>query len=385
MKILALCFDFRIWSESKAWSYASGYLACDELTQREGWQVDFHVFPYSYCEDKIDSVLKVISSGTKYDLVLIWLPHLRIARKTIDEIRTSGARVVFVLAESLLYSRQDIKELPHLRFRWAETTSLVRKKTDLVISLCPATADKLRGCGYRVKFTWGFYSRKVFDTYLFKGLQANDFFSEDECIFAATMYNDARRITSNEVAAVLAMQGMTVRTLSDDQELIASYNNLSQKLEAVDLAIAGDFLNKRLAVCKEILNVRRELWCRYVSQFKGAKFTISLPSYFKGAPGRVIESLIMGVPICLYKPSIPRCYWQQFLDTPIMTAQNQSEFSNVLMSRVPVADQFVSSFFDNLSELVAEEMEMPNVRKFWKLNSLWYRAKQTFLDDFQEK
>ena len=83
-----------------------------------------------------------------------------------------------------------------------------------------------------------------------------------------------------------------------------------------------DYVSQRSNICKRIKDIRRIIWCEFVETLSATTFTMSLPSYFKGLPGRAVEAHLAGSIIVFvnskfsesFKNSLLRCEGLVFVD-----------------------------------------------------------------------
>ena len=208
-----------------------------------------------------------------------------------------SSEVRFILTESLIYNESEIAILPHLKDRWMEVTTLIGRK-NLVYSQCPVTHRRFLKYGYKSIFSWGLWSFDDFKL-INSSLNLNSrAITAKHYIFSATLYNDSRKASAELVRRELDRNGFIFQKLKDDHSLTLRFENLSKKLEQMDNIFDLE-INERAFLSSEIAEIRREIWFFYTDGLRDVELTVSLPSYFKGLPGRVLESFYYGVPAYL--------------------------------------------------------------------------------------
>lgn len=289
-KALFLCFDFETWSEARSWSYVSSYLLYHESLK--GFDCELQILLHRNSAAKNEQIVYRITEGRNFDFVLVWLPHAKISKKLKRRLQESSKVLSFLLVESLCYTDDEIAELPHLRHRWNEVTALLKSDAN-VISLCPQSYRRLLDAGYNAKFTLGFLPTELQRYHAACGEKSG-------YAFAASLYNKARREASKFVSDLAKTLTLEKIKISDPIELTDRFDSLVEQLRVSDIRETL----ARAALCSQIANVRKDIWLAYLNTLARANFLITFPSYFKGAPGRVIEALTCNVPVIFFESNI---------------------------------------------------------------------------------
>ena len=295
-KALFLCFDFPTWNQAKMWSYVSSFLVYHE--GRKFLDCELQILAHDYTEAKNDLLIRNLTYGRFFDLILVWLPHANVSSRSIRALKSVSNHLVFLLIESLVYTKQDITELPHLANRWSEITSLLTSET-CVICLCPLTARLLRKRGFNAVHVFGFWPEQ-----LPKGIEHKE--RTFNYAFAASLYNETRRSVASRVGQIEIDLCLHRLEIQDDPKETAKFDLLMIRLKEIDERLEGRSPFCRSALCDEIAEIRKTLWEEYLRIISKADFMITLPSYFKGTPGRVIEARMCRVPVIFYQTNLDR-------------------------------------------------------------------------------
>lgn len=282
-QILLILFDFRDWENSKSWSYISSYLIFHELESIRNNNVNLCLIPYHYREIDIDNLLHYYLKDKKWDEAIIWIPHLKLTKNSIHLIDSHVKKKAFFVSESLIYTSKDIAELPHLATRYKDFTSIADKTTP-VITLCPITHARLIHDGYNSIFTFGFMPSKKEVSRFAK--------IEFQYSLVASIYNPARKFIVENIIRAMDAFGLKNSEVIDDLDHISQFEILSSRLESIDNNpdLIG-WPESRLELSKQIAFCRQKIWEKFIYKLSTSLIVFSLPSYFKGAPGRVIEGL----------------------------------------------------------------------------------------------
>lgn len=291
---LFLCFDFPIWNQAKMWSYVSSYLLYHE--GRKFLDCELQIVSHESSEAKNDLLIKNLTNGRYFELIVVWLPHANYSEKSIRHLKNVCNRIIFLLVESLVYSKQDIAELPHLANRWAEVTSLLTPES-FVICLCPLTARLLNESGFNAIHIFGFWPE-----HLPKNIEHKE--RSSSYAFAASLYNETRRSAANRVKQIETDLCLRRLEIEDDPNITSEFDLQMAALMRDDELYGGNMPLERSALCDEIAETRKVLWEEYLRLISKADFMITLPSYFKGAPGRVIEAILCKVPVIFYQSNL---------------------------------------------------------------------------------
>lgn len=300
-KSLFICFDFATWNQAKMWSYVSSYLVYHDGEALGNCELQ--ILAHEYSEAQNDLLIKNMTFGRSFDLVVVWLPHANISKKSVRLLESVSGRLVFLLIESLVYTEQDIAELPHLANRWAEITALLTPDS-CVICLCPATARLLIERGFNAMHVFGFWPNRPP-----KAIEHQE--TTFTYAFAASLYNEARRDAARRIAQIESDLNLRRLEIVDNPVLTARFDSLMAQLRHDDKQSVRGQLSDRATLCAQIAQIRRALWEEYLRLIGKADFMITLPSYFKGVPGRVIEARICNVPVIFYETNLAQPYIEQ--------------------------------------------------------------------------
>ena len=368
MHILAITFDFSSWQYAKSWSYISSYLLIDELRGIDQAECDLLVMESNWsCESNYRLLRKKLQS-TQYDMILLWLPHIRINNDTA-QLLAEHCQVIYIVTESLVYTKKECELLPHLSFRWEEAVSL-NTQNAIYVCLCPITYRKLIANDYKAIFTYGFIPHQLIDIPKNKG----SFYS-----FSANLYNQHRIYLAGKARAILSNLQMSAIDIKDSASLTREFdvriNELTNLVKSDQYIDMDDIMR----LSNEILEIRKKIWRDYLLQISLCRIVLSLPSYFKGLPGRIIESLIINVPIGVLETNLTR---KEILDLKGLNGLNFFSIHSLKKTILTISGPSLSNikqlqlFFltstDLLSKIKNYKNEVPTSQKnnFW---SRWVR------------
>jgi hypothetical protein len=334
-KLLLICFDFGDWTNARSWSYVSSYLIYHQLSTCPGWDVELQIVPYTYSERKVDELIEVIAKNRNFDLILTWLPHLNLSKRAISTLYGASKNLIFLLIESLCYTADEIAELPHLRHRWKQVTSIITKEYP-VICLCPRSFRKLKSYGFRAALVYGFWPTNYnIDFPKFKTLKT--------FAFAASIYNNTRREASEIVTKLFSKNGYNRIEIIDSSIYVNEFNQLCKDLVIADQELQDKKTGFRGEICERIAEVRKRIWLDFMTQLANAEVLVTLPSYFKGIPGRVIESLYCGIPVIFFESNIDSEDINKVSSFDGISFEKRYSFENAIQKEIVSPDKDIGS------------------------------------------
>jgi len=342
LKKLFIIFDFNSWAEAKSWSYVSGYLIIEEMIQAGEGSFDLVSIPFDYSEDQVLKVIMPYLDSNNYDHIVIWLPHLRISKKTSNKILEKKLGITYFVTESLVYRENEIRLLPHLQYRLGEFLDHYIQE-GLVICFCKETSDELNKLGVNVLFKYGYLPHNK----ITPRNQKNRVVS-----YAAVLYNDERIAIHDNLNKILIEKLNYCNIVINDSDVLKSKFDIKiNEIKAIDrsYADAQDFHIKRGKLSLDLLLIRKEIWKNYLETISSCEFIINLPSFFKGLPGRVLEAIYTGVP-CLS------------INSNLSCEQNSEIFSNGIMSLCR---------FEDLNDKFLNELRFQPNEEFLKMKFLY--------------
>ena len=273
---------------AKKWSYLGMYNFYDELNGSPKLDVNLQIIQYGQDSLKTSSLIKDLSKQ-KYDLILVWQPHLNISKVEIDNLRGPKNRIVFVITESTYYSDEEISDFPYLAERESKILSIMSKESDLVLTFCKYSYKSLSRKGFKVFFSPGFFpSSKTLKQIKESNFKTLTFVNN------STNYNETRKKIGSKISEIYTELGLTKKDLTDDAYLINLFESQMKLLQNLDNKNSYD-ISQRNDYCCLIAEIRRRIWISYLNLMSEAKISVSLPSLFKGYPARILEALIAGV------------------------------------------------------------------------------------------
>jgi hypothetical protein len=284
VKCLVCMLEFPNWKLAKPWSYISGYALVDALRDL-GHEVELSLlFNLADASDLEKTLANYAESGRRFDFAFFCLPHLNYTAEFWRMAERIAERRIMILVESLRYSWGEIIGYPDLaghylwrarnRSRWVGWLNHCTH----VVTMDYNDYLELRDAGYSVFWTPGLFPNvpeKVFVPWEEKSLRF---------LTAATVYGRRRKI--NRVLSECGIVDANDR-LQHDPALIAEFETAIAAFINTD----GD-TEEKARQAERVRVVRLALWheyLRYISKFAGI---ISLPAYFKGFPGRVLEGIL---------------------------------------------------------------------------------------------
>ncbi len=342
---LFLCFEFDTWKDARMWSYVSGLMLFHDA-QAE-FDCELQLLQHKNHGSTNETLIRKSIEGRRFDFAVVWLPHADISRVAVEALEKACDFVIFFLVESLIYTAQDIAELPHLERRWREVTSLLTT-TSHVICMCPVTYRELQRHGYRTTFVFGITPMRIPEWARHDGPTM-------EYAFAASLYNDSRLKAAAEVEDVARSLGLKKLDVKDGADLVLRFNEAMLRLRDLDQVCAGSDPGARSRIADEVATIRRELWWGYLRQLSKADFVVTLASYFKGTPGRVIEAHACGVPVVFFDTNLVA------QDVDALDAVGGISFATAQNLHAVVSQFYVGSQLDIQSNATRRVVSFPTV------------------------
>ena len=291
-KALFLIFDFEYWQEARSWSYASSYLLFQE--SKAFLKSDIQVIRHRAVKTDNAKLVASIPDGT-YDWIFVWHPHAALNETVIKTLGKKCSVLCHVLVESLLYSGAEIWEMPHLANRWPHCEALFRSCANaVVLSFCPESAQRLNEVNIPTVATFGIKPKDIAFIQQRVGV--------DECVvrmkysIAGKLYNAKRRGVFDQLHQVLDSQGLKELAVQEDYSLHERFQALMVCLETMPV----DCFRQRSVIAQDIALVRHHIWLQYLKSIMEAHWVVSLPSYFKGLPARVLEGALVGTKVAIF-------------------------------------------------------------------------------------
>jgi glycosyltransferase involved in cell wall biosynthesis len=268
----------REFRRSTQWSYISslGYI---EALEACGAEVTLLTTPWI-------AQAPALLAGLEFDQVwLIDLVHLEAPDSFFHWIREICPRRIGVLGESLRYSEEEIRDAPSLAGR----EQLVRSRCAHVTHLLFLDEDDARR----------FLAEGFPSLWLPAGMLSSLVIPEDEVRpqgsvgFIGDIYPKRARLFQDP-----RLQGRLVQVLPNDRtpEMESRYLELASFPErALDAPQGRAELHR--AYSQGLMQLRREIYGRYLAAFQGMGATLNPPSFVKSYPGRVCEAIARGVPV----------------------------------------------------------------------------------------
>lgn len=348
---LFIIFDFNNWIEARSWSYISSYLIFEELSRVSQGEAELLSIPYDYSESKVMEILTLYIESGFYDHLVIWVPHLKICKHIGEAIRKNSVIITYFITESLVYTEQEINILPHLKYRMQEFLQhYVTHST--VFCFCKESHENLKKNGVNSKFYYGYYPK-------YKIINERKTTLNNKIIScAANLYNEERINIHNSISKLLVEEhGYKNIKIIDKSQMIEKFDDKMNEIRELDIKInfLPNYFIARLNKSVEIMHIRRIIWIDYLELLKECDFIINLPSYFKGLPGRVIESLCIAVPCISIQSNLSREQQLELEQNGVMKNIDINNFNlNSLVNGNKKNQYFIDKHFLSLDKLISE-------------------------------
>ena len=299
-KNLFIIFDFSNWNAARSWSYAGGFQIIQTILNIQGKESQIIIIPV---ENSERATLEIIERNTRdinYQNIVIWYSHLRLSKEILDTLANKSKNMIYVLTESLLYNEIEILENPTLALRKTDFISKVSGEST-IISMCPDSNSYLKSKNYRSVFFYGF----GFDD--LKPLKNRRHKKDRYFTFAGKIYNSEREVTKNNIIKLIEKLKFKEKKINDSRLLIIIFQQLLRLINEMDKGYTkkryGKFkkyISFREKINRLALAIRRRIWENFLSSLSSVDLIISLPSYFKGLPGRFFEALFVGSRVIIF-------------------------------------------------------------------------------------
>lgn len=295
-KNLFIIFDFPNWHAAKSWSYVGGFQIINNIMKIQ--KTDSHVLIISVENSEITTkmVIERNIQQDKYQNILIWYSHLKLGKEILEKLAKRCENMIFVLTESLLYNEIEIEENPSLALRKHDFISKV-DIASVIISLCPETDMYLKSKNYKSLFFYGFGLDIEENMSNSKGYRKNN----KAYAFAGKIYNEERKLIRNKVIKLITQWKYSEKRIKDSKIKTGSFQILFIILKFIDILFTNkqiinpkNFVFCRNTISKFILILRKKIWQDFIKSLASIDLIISLPSYYKGLPGRFFEAILAG-------------------------------------------------------------------------------------------
>jgi hypothetical protein len=295
-KNLFIIFDFPNWHAARSWSYVGGFQIIYNIMKIQ--KMDSHVLIISVENSEITTkmVIERNIQQDKYQNIIIWYSHLKLDIELLEKLAKRCENMIFVLTESLLYNEIEIEENPSLALRKHDFISKV-DKASTIISLCPETDKYLKSKNYNSLFFYGFGLDIEENMSIFKGDQKNN----KAYAFAGKIYNEERKLIRNKVIELIVPWDYSEKIIKDSKIKTHIFQFLFIILRLIDMLFTKKqiinprrFVYYRNLISKFILILRKKIWRDFIKSLASIDLVISLPSYYKGLPGRFFEAILAG-------------------------------------------------------------------------------------------
>jgi hypothetical protein len=294
MKLLVCMLEFPTWKLAKPWSYISGYAFVDAMREL-GHDVEL-VLLFNLAEASAhESALEPYERrGERFDCGFFWMPHLDYSDYFWEMAERIARRRVGVFIESMRYTPEEIRDYPDLAQHYTERSQLRARWLDWlrhcthIVTMDYHDFHELRQSGYSVFWTPGIVPKVPVETFLDCGERS------DLILTAATIYGKRRALHQYLTAHGIVDAGESLR---HSPALIAEFESAVAELLHRP-AGAEEAASQR---SERVRSVRLELWYEYLRHISTFAGIISLPAYFKGFPGRVLEGMLAGCAIFIFE------------------------------------------------------------------------------------
>ena len=350
-KKLFIIFDFNNWTEAKSWSYISSYIIFEEFLYVNKELAELLAIPYDYSEHKVMEILALYVESGLYDHFVIWVPHLKISKKIGEILKNNKIQITYLITESLVYTDQEINILPHLKYRMQDFLEHYILNS-ITYTFCKETHENLKNNGVNSKFMYGYYPKyRIID-------EKNNNKSDKLISCAATLYNQERiniyKLINKSFVNQLGYKNIEIK---DSSILIQNFDNKMKEIRELDYKINlnNSYLVDRVKKSIEIMIIRKIIWIDYLELLKKCDFIINLPSYFKGLPGRVIESLYVAVPCISIQSNLTQSQQLCLEDNGVMKNIDINNFNIDFLSEINKKNEnFIDENFLSLDKLMIE-------------------------------
>jgi len=321
MKILILDFDFEIWSEARSYSYIGCHFLYHEFLNHK-YDVDIYVFGKRSNFDKnFEIINSIYERKIDYDFALLAMPHINIDQKFLTVLEKICNKIIFIHYESTIYSKTEVSENPKLKERFKFIKKL--SKNYQHINYCLASHRLFNEIGLISHFTPGFIPEN------YKRLNIAIDLNSTKTLFSNTIYNDHRNTYKNMVQKKLEAYNIEMFLPKDDQMLTRKYERFMW------IQLNGFFPKDDLFILsKKIISLRGEIWYKYMSHMAQSCAIFSLPSYFKGIPGRVIEASILGLRSYIFIENQEIEFIKKLYNSELVNFINLDDFLNIEKSQL---------------------------------------------------
>jgi hypothetical protein len=288
VKILVCMLEFPSWPEAKPWSYISGYAFVDALREA-GHDVELTVLLSRSPSSALVGVVEGYAArGEHFECAFFWMPHLDYSSAFWAAAARIANRRVGVLIESLRYTREETRLLPHLADRRRLVLRNLRNCTH-VVTLDYHDFQELKRSGFSAFWTPGIVPRLAGDGFAPFEEKAQ------RILTAGTIYPGKREAFFNYLVSKDVI-GVDER-LEHSPNLIAAFE---QEVGLVARELSAGRAASPEAV-ERIRLVRLALWYEYLAYLSRFACVVSLPAYFKGFPGRIFEGIITNCAVVIYE------------------------------------------------------------------------------------
>jgi hypothetical protein len=294
MKLLVCMLEFPTWKLAKPWSYISGYAFVDAMREL-GHDVEL-VLLFNLAEaGSHESALELYERrDERFDCAFFWMPHLDYSDHFWEMAERIARRRVGVFIESLRYTLEEIRDYPDLAQHYTERSQLRTRWRDWlghcthVVTMDYHDFCELRQSGYSVFWTPGIVPKVPEETFLDCGENS------DVILTAATIYGKRQALH----------QYLTAHGIVDAGEGLRHSPALIAEFESAVVEMLSRRPGAEAAVSQgseRVRSVRLQLWYEYLRHISTFAGIISLPAYFKGFPGRVLEGMLAGCAVLIFE------------------------------------------------------------------------------------
>ncbi len=299
MKELFIIFDFNLWQQGSSWSFVSSYALYLERKKRESDKVEILIIPYWYPPNVVKNVIDLKVKNGMFERAFIFIPHLNITSQIIKKLRRRKIEIVFIVTESLVYSPKEVSHNSIWGKRYQHFVNLLHKK-DLIITFCFESYFRLKNDSFQAFFVNGFIPSKEiienYDTFLTESKKNS---ASKKYALLAKIYNVERQEIYDSLSVIFDFFSWTEVKNSDPLELTDELEMSFQELINLDMSMSKDYYifakdsSEKEGLMNKIIMIRYKLWMHHLRNLNQASVIVSLPSFFKGFVGRVIDGIIL--------------------------------------------------------------------------------------------
>ena len=297
---LFIIFDFAAWEQANSWSYLGALILYDE-SLKSSPRNTIQIIPADNEPGFNYQLFINFFEKSEFNTIYLWSSHIKLNSKIIDLLKSHSDNLVIILTESLIYSEIEVKENPELGSRLKTFISLFSRDLP-ILNLCPITNEELLILGYKSVFIYGFSNVDITKHRSALGRK------ENSISISGKLYNSTR----NELFKKLNLDddsthGFKTVKLFDSRLTVRIFQILMKILKLLD-KIVVEYRFKSISflrgiISKNIYRVRKIIWLQYSKKISKLVALVSLPSYFKGLPGRIFEALLSDTNIYLIDPN----------------------------------------------------------------------------------